>query len=614
MFDLRRALGSALQTHPEDELTPLSTPWGETLDAGSVLREYPRPQMRRESYANLNGWWECTIRTDQREGDEADPVFAGRILVPFSPEAPLSGVGHQLKPHETIWYRRSVSMVKQLHKRYLLHFGAVDFECECIVNGCPVGTHRGGYTPFTFDITDALLSLGTTESVATIDIAVRDPSEHGGQPRGKQRLERGSIWYTAQSGIWQTVWMEEVSDPYIASLDIDADMDTLRVRASIAGESPRAMTRFSVDLFDEGELVASESVEVEGDEDPCIEIVLDEPHLWSPDDPHLYDLGISYGDDAVGSYCAFRSFTIEHIEGTGAGKPVFCCNHKPLFLKGVLDQGYWSDGLLTAPSDEALLHDIETARELGFNMMRKHLKVEPARWYYHCDRLGMIVWQDLVNGGAQGYPAFWTSQLPTVFPTIARHVDDTKKLARFGAEDEQARELWLAEARATIECLRNFPCIATWTVFNEGWGQFDARAVTAMLAELDDTHPFDATSGWFDQGVGDYVSEHNYFRDLRVPKGRGRDGNRARVISEFGGSALHVEGHSAVERTYGYESHEDAESFAKAVRRTLAQADALEAQGLSGYVYTQLTDVEEEVNGLVTYDRKVVKLQGVNEL
>lgn len=607
MFDFRRALKSALQTHPDDELVPLSTPWGEALDEDAVLQEYPRPQLRRESYANLNGWWECTIRADQHEGDEEDPVYSGRILVPFSPEASLSGVGHQLEPHETIWYRRSVSLLKQPKKRYLLHFGAVDFACECIVNGYPVGSHQGGYAPFTFDITDALYAFGDVESVATIDVAVRDPSETGGQPRGKQRLDRGSIWYTAQSGIWQTVWMEEVSDPYVEKLDLRCEGDKLHVGVHVAGSVGDAEHALSVDVFDEGEFVTSATMTVQGPGPHSVELTVENPHLWSPADPHLYDLGISYGDDAVGSYCAFRSFTIERVEGTPHDMPVFCCNHEPLFLKGVLDQGYWSDGLLTAPSDEAMLYDIELARALGFNMIRKHLKVEPARWYYHCDRLGMVVWQDIVNGGASSYPPFWTNQMPTVFPSIARHVDDTTKLARFGAEDEDARELWRAEARATVEHLRNFPCIATWTVFNEAWGQFDAQKMTAMLAGLDDTRPFDQASGWFDQGSGSYVSEHNYFRDLRLPRGRGKDDERARVISEFGGSAFRVEGHSAIERAYGYETHDDARSFARAVENTLEQADALEAQGLSGYVYTQLTDVEEEVNGLVTYDRRVVK-------
>ncbi len=605
MFDFRRALKSALQTHPDDELVQLLTPWGEALDPHDLLQEYPRPQMRRESYANLNGWWECTIRTDQQEGNEADPVYSGRILVPFSPESALSGVGHQLLPHETIWYRRSVSMLKRPGKRYLLHFGAVDFACECIVNGHPVGSHRGGYTPFSFDITDALQAFGDAESVATIDLAVRDPSETGTQPRGKQRLDRGSIWYTAQSGIWQTVWMEEVSDPYVEKLDVRTNEDMLQLRVHVAGNIGDTERALSVDVFDEGELVASASASAQGPGPHDIELTLENPRLWSPADPHLYDLGISYGEDAVGSYCAFRNFTIERVEGKSM--PVFCCNHEPLFLKGVLDQGYWSDGLLTAPSDEALRYDIETARKLGFNMLRKHLKVEPARWYYHCDCLGMIVWQDMVNGGAQSYPAFWTNQLPTVFPGIARHVDDTKKLARFGAEDASTRELWLEEARATIEHLRFFPCIASWTVFNEAWGQFEANEMTNALAQLDDTRPFDQASGWYDQGGGDCVSEHNYFRDLRLPKGHGRDDERARVISEFGGSAFRVEGHSAIERSYGYDNHEDAEEFTAAVKHRLDEANALEAAGLSGYVYTQLTDVEEEVNGLITYDRRIVK-------
>ena len=301
MFDFRRALKSALQTHPDDELVQLLTPWGEALDPHDLLQEYPRPQMRRESYANLNGWWECTIRTDQQEGSEADPIYCGRILVPFSPESALSGVGHQLLPHETIWYRRSVSMLKRPGKRYLLHFGAVDFACECIVNGHPVGSHRGGYTPFSFDITDALQAFGDAESVATIDLAVRDPSEIGTQPRGKQRLDRGSIWYTAQSGIWQTVWMEEVSDPYIEKIDIRTSEDMLQLRVHAAGSIDDAERARSVDVFDEGELVASASTPVQGNGPHDIEIAFADPHLWSPADPHLYDLGISYGEDAVGS-------------------------------------------------------------------------------------------------------------------------------------------------------------------------------------------------------------------------------------------------------------------------------------------------------------------------
>lgn len=605
MFDFRRALGSALATHPEDKLRTLYTPWGESLDPSNVLPEYPRPQMRRESYANLNGWWECTITRSTHADDE--PVYAGKILVPFSPESALSGVGHQLQPDETLWYRRSVSMLKRPQRRYLLHFGAVDHECECIVNGQMVGSHRGGYDPFFFDITDALVGYGSEESVATIDLVVRDASERGGQPRGKQRIDRGSIWYTAQSGIWQTVWMEEVCDCYIEHLDVRTSENVLELRMTLGGAEAREGASLSVDVFDEGELVASRTLDASTMRIQELSIELDEVRSWSPDDPHLYDLGISYGEDAVGSYCAFRSLGIEMPADAPDAPPVFCCNHEPLFLKGVLDQGYWSDGLLTAPSDEALVFDIETARDLGFNMIRKHLKVETARWYYHCDRLGMLVWQDMVNGGASEYPPFYTSQLPTVLPRMANHVDDTKGLSRFGAADPGARETWLEQSRAIMEHLRFFPCIVTWTVFNEGWGQFDSIEVGKQLAAIDDTRPFDLTSGWFDQGGGDYVSAHNYFRDLRVPRGRHRDDARARVISEFGGSAYRYPDHSAVLRAYGYAEYEDAGQFAHAVSRALEEADALEGRGLSGYVYTQLTDVEEEVNGLVTYDRRVVK-------
>lgn len=611
MFDFKRALKSSLQTHPDDELRELLTPWGEGLDPDDVLQEYPRPHMRRESYANLNGWWECSIsrtRSDGEDDGEGGTVFEGRILVPFSPEAPLSGVGHQLMPDETIWYRRSVSMLKRPGMRYLLHFGAVDWECECVVNGYAVGTHRGGYVPFAFDITDALLLFEDAESVATIDVVVRDPSETGTQPRGKQRLDRGSIWYTAQSGIWQTVWMEEVPATYVENLHVETREGSIVVHVDVAHPQAIEGASFSVDVFDEGELVASQSLPVDGSAHQSMEIPVPDPKLWSPDDPHLYDLGISYANDAVGSYCAMRSFSVEVPAGATGGKPTLCCNHEPLFAKGVLDQGYWPDGLMTAPSDEALIFDIEQARALGFNMLRKHLKVEQERWYYHCDRLGMVVWQDLVNGGAQEYPALYTSQLPTLFPRAALHFDDTRRQARFGAASPEYQEQWLAEAKELIEHLRFFPCIAAWTVFNEAWGQFDAESVTARLREIDETRPFDQASGWFDQRGGDFISVHNYFRDLRVPRGYGKTDMRAPVISEFGGAACHLPENSSLERSYGYATCEDAERFDAEVRKALAKADALERKGLAAYVYTQLTDVEEEVNGLITYDRRVVKV------
>lgn len=608
MFDFKRAIKSSLATHPDDELRDLFTPWGEKLDPDNVLQEHPRPHMRRESYANLNGWWECSITRDQKEGADEPPLYSGRILVPFSPESRLSGVDHQLQPNETLWYRKSVSLAKKQGMRYLLHFGAVDSECECIVNGYVVGTHKGGYTPFAFDITDALLSLGTVESVATIDIAVRDPSEHGTQGRGKQRLDRGSIWYTAQSGIWQTIWIEEVPLTYIDDLIVESTDRSIIVHVDIAHPAEYEEGSFSVDVFDEGALVASQVQMIDGSARQSMEIEIPDPHLWTPSDPHLYDLGITFANDAVGSYCAMRRFSVEIPEGSSLRKPVFCCNGTPVFLKGVLDQGYWPDGLMTAPSDEALVSDIERARSLGFNMLRKHLKVEPARWYYHCDRLGMIVEQDLINGGASEYPPLYTNQLPTVFPRLAKHVDDTKKQGRFGAQDKDYQREWLDEAKEVIRALRFFPCIGAWTIFNEAWGQFDARGMTAKLKEIDQTRPFDQASGWYDQRGGDFISEHNYFRELRVPKGYGKHDQRAPIISEFGGIAFHLPEHSSLDRSYGYANFEDAEEFEIEVRKILGEADALASEGLAGYVYTQLTDIEEEVNGLITYDRRVVKI------
>lgn len=610
MFDFKRALRSTLKTDPTSELKELATLWGEALDPEAVLQEYPRPQMRRKSYANLNGFWECVIKKDSVHGVEGEVVHEGKILVPFSPEAPLSGVGHRLMPDETIWYRRSVSLFKRAGKRYLLHFEAVDHDCTCIVNGIVVGRHEGAYDPFCFDITDALAGHAGTESVATIDLSVKDPSEHGTQPRGKQRLDRGSIWYTAQSGIWQTVWIEEVPSCYISKLDVETGMDRLTVKAHIAGAAPDDASALSVDLFDEGDLVASSSTNQQDDGVLTVTIRLEDAHAWSPDDPHLYDIGISFQDDTVGSYCAFREFSIEAVEKESHGIPVFCCNHEPLFLRGVLDQGYWPDGLMTAPSDEALVFDIRTAQELGFNMLRKHLKTEPSRWYYHCDRLGMIVWQDIVNGGCDGaYPPLTTSKLPTLFQRASKHVDDTKRLERFSSEDPGMRESWKKQAARTIDNLKFFPCIATWTMFNEGWGQFDTRSNLEMLLEHDGTRPVDHASGWFDQGISSYVSEHNYFRSIKLPKGRSRHDDRARAITEFGGIAFTVEGHSATETAFGYGKSAAMERFDEDVRDILKEADALKREGLSAYVYTQLTDVEEELNGLVTYDRAAVKVR-----
>jgi len=683
LFDIKRAYRSGLAAHPDDPLVDLSTPWGAALGAEQPLSAHPRPQMRRESYINLNGIWEYAIVPACQPQPE---VFEGTIRVPFSPESALSGVGCQLAPDERLWYRRTFTCPELREgQRLLLHFEAVDHAVTCMIDGVACGTHEGGYLPFYFELTDRV-HAGTVE----LAVGVRDPSDTGTQPRGKQKLARGTIWYTAQSGIWQTVWLEVVPAAFIAHMTLlpDADAGTLTVNAlvSVPGGKLSVAIRGGSASVDEAASASDDTKSCDavvsaencagrggeandtwanGDEAlasastaapmpleafagsgafvssgvgtvplmlavapenlTCMSVTvpLPNPHRWSPDDPFLYPLTITYAADSedagqsiivgsagaqrstivdrVESYCAFRTFT---IEPDARGRMRFCCNHEPLFLRGLLDQGYWSDGLLTAPSDEALVADIRMAKDLGFNLLRKHIKVESERWYYHCDRLGMVVWQDMVSGGGT-YAEPFMSHLPTLSPPLCALVRDTHDYARFGADDPEYRAHWLAHSLGVVEQLRNHPCIATWVIFNEGWGQFDAAAVTEAFRAADPTRLLDQASGWYDQGGGDFASVHNYFRTLTVPGGLRR---RAGVISEFGGLALHVEGHSAIERVYGYQTCADTAALQEQLTRIMAHMDALEEQGLSGYVYTQLSDVEEEVNGLVTYDRQVVKV------
>lgn len=612
VFHAIKALKSALATHPEDELNTLFTPWADELvnsgkfEAGKVLQDYPRPLLNRNSYINLNGWWEYAIRKKDAAEFVAPSTFDGPILVPFSPEAALSSVDRRLESDEVLWYRREFDWNVTPSKRCLLNFEAVDYECDCWINGNHVGHHEGGYLPFSFDITDALVKSGSKNELL---LAVVDPTNHGVQPRGKQRLDRGSIWYTAQSGIWQTVWLEEVPERYIRDVHIDPDLDEKKLTVTLFTKDCAPYSSFveaSVEItdgsFSKKKSASSESCETKID----ITMEFKDVHPWSPEDPNLYNLKIRYGADAVESYCAFRSCTIEEDAN---GIPRFCLNHKPYFMRGLLDQGYWPDGLMTAPTDDALIFDIEFAKKAGFNMLRKHIKIESRRWYYHCDVLGMLVWQDMINGGSE-YSSFHTNKFPTVFPGFASNYDDKKLLNRFGSNSKESQKLWYREAVGTINVLRNHPCIVTWVVFNEGWGQFHAAKMTEHLMEKDPSRTFDQASGWFDQGGGNFISEHNYFRDLRVPKNFRVDSKhgRASVISEFGGLALHMAGNSSLDRAYGYDIFEDPELYAKKASMLLAQANSLEKDGLSGYVYTQLSDVEEEVNGLVTYDRRVVKI------
>ncbi|MCW2786525.1 MAG: Beta-galactosidase [Marmoricola sp.] len=556
---------------------PLLTRWGRDLDPDHPLPEYPRPQLARgeDTWVNLNGRWSYAFGTEERPAS-----WDGEIVVPFSPEAPLSGVGRQLQPDEWLWYRRS-GITAPTGERVLLHFGAVDQTCTVWVNGTEVGSHTGGYLPFTFDVTDALV-----EGTQTIEVRVRDLSETGPHARGKQRLDRGRIWYTAQSGIWQTVWLEAVPTLYVESLVITPDLagGSLEVTVVASGTSPVA--------------VSVNGVTTPGAAGEVIRIPVEDPHPWTVDDPYLYDLEITCGADTVTSYAAMRDF------GFGIdrrGRRRFLLNGRPIQHTGVLDQGYWPDGLLTAPADEAMVHDITTMKDLGFTMLRKHVKVEPLRWYHHCDRLGILVWQDMVNGGGRYRELI--ANLPARWPI--RLAD--KRHALFFRGDTAAREEFRAEVTQTVTLLRNVVSIAVWTPFNEGWGQFDANAIAAAVKKLDPTRAVNHVSGWIDQGGGDVKSFHSYLRPFRLrPR---KNERRVYALTEYGGYSLAVDGHDASAVEYGYRHCETPEDLAAGfVALHYDQIQDAVDLGVAATVYTQLSDVEDELNGLLTWDREALKI------
>ncbi|GAA2352461.1 glycoside hydrolase family 2 protein [Dactylosporangium salmoneum] len=566
----------------------LLTPWGAALDTERVLPEYPRPQFARDSYLNLNGRWEYAIT-----GSAAEPErYDGEILVPFSPESALSGVGRQLMPGETLWYRRPLTLPEGFHaagSRLLLHFGAVDQTCQVYLNGVRVGGHTGGYLPFACDVTDAL-----REDANVLVVSVQDESDTGHHSRGKQRLRRGGIWYTAQSGIWQTVWAECVPAVHMRHLTLTPLLDEgcVEVTVHATATSDDAGIRILADGVSVAEATAPVGV--------AVRVPIPRVRRWSPEDPFLYDVTAELGADRVRSYFGMRSFG---VGPDGDGVPRLLLNGRPYFHAGILDQGYWSDGMYTAPSDEAMVTDIATMKRLGFTMLRKHIKVEPLRWYYHCDRLGMLVWQDMVNGGSSYHPLVVTA--PAVTPLRLR--DRGRRRRWFGRADAGGRAQFRAELRDTVEHLRNVVSLAVWVPFNEGWGQFDAARIARDVAELDPTRTVDHASGWHDQRGGDLRSLHVYFRRFRVPRRRGDQ--RVLVLSEYGGYNLRVDGHAFSHKDFGYRRYRSAEELGEAFARLHTEqiVPAIPA-GLSATVYTQLSDVEDELNGLLTYDRRVVKL------
>jgi beta-galactosidase/beta-glucuronidase len=546
------------------------TRWGRDLDPDHPLPEHPRPQLVRQTpWVNLNGRWEYAFGTSARPR-----TWDGEIVVPFSPETVLSGVGRQLQPDEWLWYRRGGIRAPQ-GERVLLHLGAVDQSCTVWVNGVEVGGHTGGYLPFSLDVTEALVP-----GAQVVEVRVRDLSETGPHARGKQRLDRGRIWYTAQSGIWQTVWLEAVPEEYVASLAVVPDLATGSFTVTVTTSAGDRRT----------EVVTPEV-----------------PRRWSPEDPYLHELVITHGQDRVTTYAALRSF------GTAPdadGHRRFLLNGEPFAHVGVLDQGYWPDGLLTPPSDAAMVHDLRTVKELGFTAVRKHVKIEPMRWYHHCDRLGLLVWQDMVNGGGR------YRELVTNLPARRPVRLSDRRYRLFLREDEAAREEFRAEVRATVALLGSSPCVAVWTLFNEGWGQFDSTAIAAEVAALDPTRPVNAVSGWIDQGGGDVRSHHSYLRPFRLParRRRRRGERRAIALTEYGGYSHPVAGHvlpaeEGGSEEFGYRHFDTPEALADGFT-TLhrEQVEPAVRSGLAASFYTQLTDVEDELNGLLTWDREVLKI------
>ncbi|MBQ6164519.1 MAG: glycoside hydrolase family 2 [Clostridia bacterium] len=561
------------------------------------LNDYPRPQFERADWLCLNGIYEFTIGSDYDCPDEFDST----ILVPFAPEYRASGVERHPEPEEYMWYRRAFSVPEDWSgRRILLHFGAVDYTCEVFVNGISVGSHTGGYLPFCFDITDF---LADGENILTV--RANDPTDKGGQPRGKQATKSHGFWYKSVSGIWQTVWLEPVNEAHIGSVKLTPDVfgKKLTVEADAPGEY--ALKAAITD--------AQGAPVTEAEIDGRTEIPLSGAHLWTPEDPYLYNIVFTlekdgHTVDTVKSYFGMRDFSLrKDIHGYMR----LCLNGKPYFQSGLLDQGYWIDTGLTPPTDGAMIYDIQKMKDMGFNMLRKHIKVEPLRWYYHCDRLGMLVWQDMVSGGD-----YESNFLVGVLPNMNIRTVSDSNYKLFKRTDEGDRAEFRRELFEMIDVLYNSVSICCWVPFNEGWGQFDAREIGLAVKEKDPTRFVDHASGWHDNGGPDFVSIHKYIMPVRAPK---KDPQRPFVLSEFGGYSLILDDHVwNKNKSFGYMMYRSHESLTAAVKKLYEkQIIPLLAKGLSAAVYTQVSDVEAEVNGLLTYDRKVVKvdedvMRGVN--
>ena len=558
----------------------IKTSWGEQLDPKNVLPEYPRPIMERNDWKNLNGLWKYAITP---KGTPAPAAYQGDILVPFAVESSLSGVGKMINEKEELWYQRTFDIPSAWRgKQILLHFGTVDWKAEVWVNDVKVGEHTGGFTPFYFDIT-SVLNKGNNDLV----VKVWDPSDRGEQPRGKQIANPHGIWYTPVTGIWQTVWLEPVATQYITNLKTTPNIDNNSVKVEVAANTTSA-DKVEVKVFDGKNLVAKGAA-LNG-----VPVELAMPanaKLWSPDSPFLYNMEVTlYKDgkaiDQVKSYTAMRKYSIRKGQN---GITRLQLNNKDYFQFGPLDQGWWPDGLYTAPTDEALVYDLKKTKDFGYNMVRKHVKVEPARWYTHCDQLGLIVWQDMPNGGPSPQ---WQ----------ARNYFNGTEVIRSAASEANYCKEW----KEIIDCLYSYPSIAVWVPFNEAWGQFKTPEIVAWTKEYDPSRLVNPASGGNHYTCGDILDLHHY----PGPNMFLYDPRRATVLGEYGGIGLVVEGNTWVndKKNWGYVKFNTSDEVTNEYIKYGKHLLELIQKGFSAAVYTQTTDVEGEINGLMTYDRKVIKM------
>lgn len=568
--------------------TNIVTRWSQKAVCETPLSEYPRPQMVRDSWLCLNGKFEYAVTPESTEWVEK---YDGEILVPFAIESVLSGVNRKISENERLWYRKTFFLPEnKTDKRLIIHFDSVDWMCKVYVNKVLMGEHFGGYCRFSYDITDVVKS-GENELV----VWVYDPTEKGWQNRGKQDSVSHGFWYTPTTGIWKTVWLEAVEPTYIESYKLVPDVENgcINIETNICGDKN---AQIGISVYDGDRLVTKKLIKA------ADKVEIPDAKLWSPETPFLYDfeLELSSGDKIRG-YFGMRSFSIAK---DGSGLPRLCLNGKPYFMNGLLDQGYWPDGIMTPPVDEAMAYDIITMKKLGFNMLRKHIKVECDRWYYYCDKIGMLVWQDMMSGGQ-----YIGDVMAGIYPNLGISQKDTgeKQYRKFKREKKEARDDYKRELSDVINQLYNVTSVCCWVPFNEGWGQFDAKEIATSIKTYDPSRFVDHASGWYDQNGPDFKSIHKYVIPVRMPKLDGRPF----VISEFGGYQNSVPEHVWDDgKTFGlYLKFKNKEKLTKAYRKLYEkQILPLIPKGLCATVYTQVSDVEFELNGMLTYDRAQVKL------